>query len=522
MLSQRAAGILLHPTSLPGRYGIGDLGVEAYQFIDWLKSAGMHLWQILPLGPTGYGDSPYQCFSAFAGNPLLISPDYVARINLLAQWDLDTYPALPTDHVDYNAVAEAKWALLRQAFENFKQQPNNKTDWQTFCATEQAWLDDYALFMAVKEAHGGVAWTEWDTAIALRKPEALKTWSTRLADEVEFQKFTQWIFFRQWLELKTYANSKGISIIGDVPIFVAHDSADVWANRELFSLDEQGQPIDIAGVPPDYFSATGQRWGNPLYQWERMQRMGFPWWRDRISATLRCVDIVRLDHFRGFAGYWAVPSSEATAMNGQWRRAPGHALLHSLREELGDLPLIAEDLGVITPDVEHLRDHFNLPGMRILQFAFTDRASKSAFLPHNYVPNSVAYSGSHDNDTTRGWFNTASPEEKHRARTYLNTSDEEIVWAMIRALYVSVANTIVIPMQDALDLGTEARMNMPGVLGGNWSWRVQAYQLSAPLAHALHEFGSIYGRLELPASAEEPDPSAPPYFDISDILGTAS
>ncbi len=518
MFFDRTAGILLHPTSLPGRYGIGDLGVEAYQFIDWLHAAGVRTWQILPLGPTGYGDSPYQCFSAFAGNPLLISPDYLGRLNLLAQWDLEKLPQFADEYVDYGAVIEAKMPLLRLAFDNFKAQAAN-AEFEQFCAQEQSWLNDFALFMACKAFHNGAAWTTWDQQIALRENSAVALWTDKLADDVQFQKFLQWVFFQQWGELKAYANNKGISIIGDVPIFVAHDSADVWANRELFLLDEQGEPIEIAGVPPDYFSATGQRWGNPLYRWDTMERMGFPWWRDRISATLRTVDIVRLDHFRGFAGFWSVPASEPTAMNGAWRRAPGFALFRALRDELGELPLIAEDLGVITPDVEALRDTFDLPGMRILQFAFTDRASKSAFLPHNFVPNTVAYSGSHDNDTTRGWYNAASPEEQHRARRYLNASADEIVWAMLRALYASVANTIVIPMQDALDLGTEARMNRPGQLGGNWTWRVQPTQLSPELAQALYDLADTYGRLDHPDFQAEPDPNAPPYFDISDIVG---
>jgi 4-alpha-glucanotransferase len=515
MQFERAAGILLHPTSLPGRYGVGDLGVQAYQFVDWLAAAGARLWQILPLGPTGYGDSPYQCFSAFAGNPLLISPDYLARQNLLAQWDLDAVPAFPADYVDYGPVIGAKMALLRQAFENFKAQGENG-HFSAFCAAEQDWLDDYALFMACKAAHGGASWVEWDPAIARHEPAAVAEWRAKLADDVLFQQFMQWAFFNQWGDLKAYANGKDIKIIGDAPIFVAHDSADVWGNRELFLLDGSGNPIDIAGVPPDYFSATGQRWGNPLYRWDVMQQQDFAWWRKRITGTLRTVDIVRLDHFRGFAGYWAVPGHEETAINGEWRRAPGVALFATLKQQLGELPLIAEDLGVITPDVELLRDTFEFPGMRILQFAFTSRASKSAFLPHNYVANTVAYSGSHDNDTTRGWYNSASPDEQHRARHYLNTDADAIVWSMIRALYASVADTVVIPMQDALDLGSEARMNKPGQLGGNWSWRIAPEQLSASLAAALADLADTYGRTAVPEEDSPVDPSAPRYFDLSE------
>ncbi len=515
MIFERAAGILLHPTSLPGRYGSGDLGVEAYQFIDWLAESGVRLWQILPLGPTGYGDSPYQCFSAFAGNPLLISPDYLARMNLLAQWDLNAVPEFSSAEVDFGPVIEAKMALLRQAFENFKAQGDNNAFLQ-YCQAEKLWLDDYALFMACKAAHGGQSWVSWDPAIALREPAALAEWRDRLADDVRFQQFMQWTFFTQWNDLKTYANAKDIKIIGDVPIFVAHDSADVWANRELFLLDGSGNPLDIAGVPPDYFSATGQRWGNPLYRWDVLAEQNFAWWADRISMTLRTVDIVRLDHFRGFAGYWAVPAHEETAMHGEWRRAPGTALFQALRDQLGELPLIAEDLGVITPDVVKLRDTFEFPGMRILQFAFTSRASKSAFLPHNYIENTVAYSGSHDNDTSRGWYDSASPEEQHRARRYLHSDGDNIVWTMLRTLYASVANTIVIPLQDALDLGAEARMNKPGQLGGNWAWRVLPEQLSTSLAHSLYDLAATYGRLALPEEDATPDPKAPRYFDLSE------
>lgn len=516
MLFDRAAGILLHPTSFHGRYGIGDLGVEAYQFVDWLEASGGRLWQILPLGPTGYGDSPYQCFSAFAGNPMLISPDYLARQDYLAAWDLEQLGEFPADRVDFGAVIPAKMKLLRTAFENFKAQGAN-ADFHAFCRAEQSWLDDYALFMACKTAHDGAAWTTWETGIALHQPDAIKEWGDKLEDDVMFQKFMQWCFFNQWNDLKTYANAKGIHIIGDVPIFVAHDSADVWGNRDQFLLDESGNPIDIAGVPPDYFSPTGQRWGNPLYRWDAMAADDFAWWRKRVDAALRMVDIVRMDHFRGFAGYWAVPASEETAINGEWRRAPGKALFASLKKHFGSLPIIAEDLGVITPDVVDLRDTFELPGMRILQFAFTSGAFVSNFLPHTFVQNCVAYSGSHDNDTTRGWYNAASEDERHRARLYLNCTAEDIVWSMIRTLYASVANTIIIPMQDVLDLDSDARMNRPGYLGGNWSWRIRPFQLSGDLAIALHNLATIYGRLELPeVEEEEPDPDAPKYFDLEE------
>ena len=515
MKFERAAGILLHPTSLPGRYGVGDLGVEAYQFVDWLASAEVRLWQILPLGPTGYGDSPYQCFSAFAGNPIMISPDYLAKQNLLAQWDLAALPQFSADQVDFGTVIAAKIALLRQAFINFAAQGDNQS-FADFCTKEQHWLDDYALFMACKAAHGGVSWVDWESAIALHEPAAVAEWREKLADDVRFQQFLQWTFWTQWSELKAYANAHDIKIIGDAPIFVAHDSADVWGNRDLFLLDEAGNPLDVAGVPPDYFSATGQRWGNPLYDWDVLAKQDFAWWRERIVNTLRGVDILRLDHFRGFAGYWAVPGSEETAVKGEWRQAPGAALFRSLRRAMGELPLIAEDLGMITPDVERLRDTFAFPGMRILQFAFTSRASKSAFLPHNYVPNSVAYSGSHDNDTSRGWYTSAAPEEQHRARHYLHTDEAEIVWTMIRTMYASVADTVIIPMQDALDLGSEARMNKPGQLGGNWAWRVLPEQLSPTLAHSLADLAHTYGRTAIAEEDAPIDPDAPRYFALTE------
>lgn len=515
MTFERAAGILLHPTSLHGRYGIGDLGSEAYQFVDWLQAAGARLWQILPLGPTGYGDSPYQCFSAFAGNHMLISPDYLARINLLAEWDLAQLTHLPAEAVDFGAVIPAKLQLLRTAFENFKAQGDDR-GFSAFCVAEQAWLDDYALFMACKAAHGGAAWTTWDQAIALHEPAAVVEWGNKLADDVQFHKFLQWAFFSQWDALKHYANERDIKIVGDIPIFVAHDSADVWANRSLFLLHPDGNPIDIAGVPPDYFSATGQRWGNPLYRWDVMAQDGYQWWQQRISASLRTVDIVRVDHFRGFAGYWAVPASEETAVNGEWRRGPGADFFQAISHAFGSLPLIAEDLGMITPDVYQLRDQFGLPGMRILQFAFTSGAFQSNFLPHTYVQNTVAYTGSHDNDTSRGWYTSAGPEEQHRARTYLYCGEDAIVWTMIRTLYASVADTVIIPMQDALDLGSEARMNRPGYTGGNWAWRIKPDQLSYDLARSLYGLAEVYGRLAQPAISNELDPNAPPYFDLQE------
>ncbi|MBC8075767.1 MAG: 4-alpha-glucanotransferase, partial [Chloroflexales bacterium] len=454
----RTSGILLHPTSLPGPFGIGDLGAPAHRFVEWLAAARQRTWQVLPLGPTGYGDSPYQCFSAFAANPLLISPEFLAQQGLLSDGDVEL-PPFPADSVDYGAVIPWKYALLRKAYTNWAARGNDD-GFNTFAAAEVAWLRDYALFMALKSQHEGAAWHTWPRELASRQPDALAQAAQELADEVRFQQFLQYLFSGQWNALKGYANSLGISIVGDIPIFVAHDSADVWSNPGLFDLDENGLPNLMAGVPPDYFSATGQLWGNPLYRWDVLAQRGYDWWIGRVAATLRLFDIVRIDHFRGFSGYWAVPQGEETAIRGEWLPGPGHALFAAIERALGHLPIIAEDLGVITPDVEKLRDDFNLPGMRIFQFAFTaDTASQ--FLPHNFIPNSVAYTGTHDNDTTVGWFSSAGQEERARVLRYTGGEAGSVHWDMIRFVESSVANTVIVPLQDVLGLGAEARMNVP-------------------------------------------------------------
>lgn len=494
----RFAGVLVHPTSFPGRYGIGDLGDKAYQFIDFLVNSKQTLWQILPLGPTGYGDSPYQSFSAFAGNPLLINPDYLVRDGYLPPEAVQQVPDFPVHKVDFGWVIDYKTNLLEQAYQHFKAHhtAEQKSAWEEFKAENSWWLDDYALFMALKNHHveyeGGV-WNTWPREIAMREPAALAEWSAALADEVGRFKFWQFLFFEQWLALKQYANDNQIQIIGDIPIFVAFDSADVWANRDLFHLDENGAPTVIAGVPPDYFSETGQRWGNPLYRWDKMQSLDFKWWTARISSTLKMVDIVRIDHFRGFEAYWEIPATEPTAVKGQWVKAPGMALFNVLEDRLGKLPIIAEDLGVITPEVIELRDSFGLPGMKILQFAFGG-AQENVFLPHNYDHNCAVYTGTHDNETTLGWYRNASAYEQDYVRRYLARDGHDIVWDLIRTAHASVAKMVVIPIQDLMNLGNEARMNYPGRTGGYWSWRYTPEMLSSWIVERLRDMTILYNR----------------------------
>ncbi|MCA9898039.1 MAG: 4-alpha-glucanotransferase [Anaerolineales bacterium] len=500
MRFERAAGILLHPTSFPGRYGIGDFGDAAYQFVDFLAASKQSLWQILPLGPTGYGDSPYQSFSAFAGNPLLISPDRLVREGYLPVTAVSRIPHFPQHAVDFGPVIEYKTALLQQAHEHFLAHGSDaqKAAYQQFCTEQSSWLDDFALFMALKNHHvdheGGV-WNTWPREIALREPEAMASWGTKLAHEVDRHKFLQFLFFQQWLSLKAYANERGIQIVGDIPIFVAFDSADVWANPELFYLDETGAPTVIAGVPPDYFSETGQRWGNPLYRWDKMADNGYKWWATRLQMCFTQADIVRIDHFRGFDAYWEIPADEPTAVIGQWVKGPGQAFFQAMRDQLGELPLIAEDLGVITPDVVALRDAFDFPGMKILQFAFGGERN-SDFLPHHFnTPNCVVYTGTHDNDTVVGWYRSADEWERDHIRRYLSVDGHNIAWDMIRLAWMSVADTAVAMMQDLMQLDTEARMNFPGKVGGYWRWRYAADMLNDRMMHQLREITELYGRI---------------------------
>jgi len=493
----RSSGILLHPTSLPGRYGIGDLGPAAYEFLDFLHEAGQGIWQVLPLGPTGYGDSPYQCFSAFAGNPLLVSPDMLVKAGILSEADVAEVPDFPAATVDYGPVIEYKARLLRLAFENWESAGNATRDseFAAFCASKRAWLDDYALFMALKDGHGGAMWSTWERDIAMRQPAAMDHWRQALAHEFTRHQFLQYQFYKQWLALKTYAGKHGIRIVGDIPIFVARDSSDVWSHPDLFYLDEDGNPTVVAGVPPDYFSETGQLWGNPLYRWERMARSSYAWWIERFRATFELVDIARIDHFRGFEGYWEVPATEKTAVKGRWVKGPGPDLFVAVEQALGKLPIIAEDLGVITPPVVELRDRFEFPGMRIFEFGFTSDA-ENPFLPHNYIPNCVAYTGSHDNDTLLGWFRTAPQTEREAALAYFGTDGHDLPWDFIRWLFASVADTAVVPLQEVLSLGTEARMNYPSRLGGNWGWRFLPGALTPALRARLRRLSEAYGRCE--------------------------
>ena len=501
MTTSRASGVLLHPTSLPGRWGIGDLGDHAYQFVDFLHETGQQLWQVMPLGPTGYGDSPYQCFSAFAGNPMLINLNRLQAAGLLTDDDFASMPQFPHDRVDYGAVIPFKLDMLRRTFDRVMGQTtaDQRQDFNTFRATNAVWLDSYALFAALKAAHGGANWATWEPEIARHEPAAVQRWARELSSEIQFHAYMQYLFFLQWGALKRYANDRGIRVIGDIPIFVAYDSADVWANRAIFELDAQGNPTVVAGVPPDYFSDTGQRWGNPLYRWPVLEERGFDWWISRFRATLNLVDIIRLDHFRGFAAYWEVPAEEETAINGRWVTAPGARLFATVKREMGDLPIIAEDLGVITPDVEELRDRLGLPGMKVLHFAFGSSDPDDPYLPHNYVPRCVVYTGTHDNDTTLGWWRSLADWERTRIQTYIARDGHDICWDMIRIAFASVAETAIVPLQDILCLGSEARMNTPGMAGGNWSWRYTPEQIDNQARTRLRTITAIYGRAPRPA-----------------------
>jgi len=473
----RAAGVLLHPTSLPGPGGIGSLGEESFAFLDWVQSAGLRLWQVLPLNPPGFGNSPYGCLSSYAGNPLLIS--------------LPSQDVPSTDHVDFDRVREFKHAALRESFAKFRA-GEDRTALTAF-ERDNAWLPDWALFAALKEQHGGRPWPEWPPELAFRDKEAIARARRELADEIRFHKYAQWLFFTQWAAVRRAAAARGITIMGDVPIYVAWDSADVWANRHLFQLDDRGCPTVVAGVPPDYFSETGQRWGNPLYRWDALRETRFRWWVSRIRAALRFADIVRMDHFRGFAAYWEIPAHEPTAIHGRWVPAPGKALFDAVRSALGGLPLVAEDLGHITEEVHELRRAIGIPGMRILQFAF--QQPDSPHLPHAFPPETVVYSGTHDNDTARGWFENATEEERAAVATYLGLDDvNDAAWTLIRAAFTSVAETAIVPVQDILDLGSEARMNMPGDERGNWSWRLRAGALTAEHAAQVRGLAEVSGR----------------------------
>lgn len=501
MAFKRSSGILLHPSSLPGPYGIGDLGPQSYRFVDWLASTGCKLWQILPLGPTGYGDSPYQCFSAFAGNPYLLSPDELLADGLVTQDDLNELKELPASSVDFGLLIPRKLNLLQKAFSRFQANPEHLREaFDYFCADNASWLDDFALFMALKEANGGGSWNGWPEALRSRKKTAMTKARKELAESVMRYSFYQFLFFRQWDRVHKYANEKGIQIIGDIPIFVAYDSADVWANPDLFFLDKSGNPTVVAGVPPDLFSTTGQLWGNPLYNWEVHKKENYSWWLSRVRASLKFMDILRFDHFRGFAGYYEIPAEHTTAENGRWVPGPGKDLFRAVEKFLEDgliapgagLPVIAEDLGVITPDVIELLEAFDLPGMKVLQFGFT--GPDNPFLPHNYIPNCVAYTGTHDNNTAMGWHASAPDHERDFAHRYLGVDGHDFAWDLIRAVWKSVAVFAVTPMQDVLSLGGEARMNFPSKLGGNWEWRMSENDLREDYAAGLRDLNWLSKR----------------------------
>jgi 4-alpha-glucanotransferase len=495
MSLKRSCGILCHPTSMPGRFGIGELGTSMYRFIDFLVEAGQSIWQILPLGPTGYGDSPYQPFSAFAGNPLLIGLEPLLAEGLLDEEDVALAQPFPQDAVLYGPVIEFKNRALRRSYARFNQQTPRalRKEFAAFRAEEHAWLEDYALFMALKLQFNWAVWTDWEPGIALRQEKALTHWRRTLRDEVDYQCYLQFLFARQWREVKRYANDAGITLVGDVPIFMGHDSADVWSHRELFRLDEQGRPTVVAGVPPDYFSPTGQLWGNPLYRWDVLRADGYAWWLARLKRVFAQVDFMRLDHFRGFSGYWEVAADAETAIDGHWVKGPGSELFHAIERAFGGLPIIAEDLGLISADVIALREELGLSGMRVLQFGFEGDAG-SPHLPHNLPRDCVIYTGTHDNDTTAGWYATRDAEVQHRVRVYTGTDGNQISWTFIRLAMNSVAEIALFPLQDVLGLGTEARLNRPGDPHGNWAWRYRESMLTPALADALRQMARVAGR----------------------------
>jgi 4-alpha-glucanotransferase len=479
---------------------MGDLGQAAYEFVDFLADTGQQIWQLLPLGPTGHGNSPYMCYSAMAGNPMLISLADLKDQGLLAPADLEGMDHFPEDQVDYGAVMPARQYRLEKAAAAFRDiaDPETRQAFQTFCDERAFWLDDYAFFMALKQAHNGASWHQWDRAIACREPEAMAMWHQKLAVPIADQKYYQFEFYRQWTQLRQYANERHIQIIGDMPIYVAHDSADVWAFPENFMIDDETlEPAEMAGVPPDYFSATGQLWGNPTYNWDEVEKQGFKWWLQRLKALLDYVDLIRIDHFRGFQAYWAVSEGETTAMNGKWVEAPGEQFFNAVKAEFGSLPILAEDLGVITPEVEALRDQFGFPGMKILQFAFGSD-HMNPYLPFNCVRNCLMYSGTHDNDTTVGWFEALSDYERDRVLRYVGgISGDGIHWGLIRLAFTSIANQAIIPLQDLLGLGSYARMNTPGKPEGNWAWRYRPEMLTRDRRDRLRELTRLCARAPL-------------------------
>lgn len=490
----RQSGVLLAISSLPSRYGIGCFSKEAYEFVDFLEQAGQKLWQILPIGPTGYGDSPYQSFSSFAGNPYFIDLETLIAEGYLTEADCDVCDfGSNEEYVDYEKIYKARFNVLKKAFQNRNDQDSQ--EYKDFVEANAYWLDDYALYMAVKNSFDGKSWITWDEDIRLRKQEAVKAYTEKYGEEIDFYKFQQFLFAKQWKALKAYANRKKIKIVGDIPIYVAFDSADTWSHPELFQLDENCTPTGVAGCPPDAFSATGQLWGNPLYRWDYHKQTGYRWWIQRIAYCYQLYDIVRIDHFRGFDEYYFIPYGDPTAEFGHWEQGPGYDIFRALKAELGNIKVIAEDLGFLTPSVIKLVKKTRYPGMKILQFAFDSR-EESDYLPHNYPANCVVYTGTHDNDTTLGWYRSLNRRDKAFAKRYLNIkSDKDVQWVFIRSALSSVADTAVIPMQDYLGLGAEARMNVPSTLGTNWKWRMKKGVCTEELAKQIRDVVKLYGRL---------------------------
>ncbi len=501
ILTGRYGGLLLHPTSLPSKYGIGDLGPELYKFVDFLYESKLNLWQILPLGPTGYADSPYQSFSAFAGNPMLISPEKLITMKLISEKDCEQNEPFPDSHVDFGRVIEYKWKLLELAFNKYQKDTAQtiKKEFNNFINIHNFWLEEFSLFMSIKLENDLRAWIEWEEDLRFHEPSIIEDWTEDHASEIEFQKFAQYLFFKQWSEVKEYANQKDIKIIGDIPIFVAYDSVDVWAHPEYYQLDEKRKLRYVAGVPPDYFSETGQRWGNPIYDWERMKKDDYKWWIQRIKHCFQIVDILRIDHFRGFESYWQIPASEDTAIIGEWKPGPGIEIFHKFEQELGRLAIIAEDLGLITSKVEKLLHDTAYPGMKVLQFAFEEKdenLAKNKFLPHNYDQNSIGYTGTHDNQTTKAWFDDLPKRVKKHILDYTNSDGKDIVGDLIRLIWSSVVNMAVIPLQDLLRLGDEARMNVPGTTSENWKWRFTWDQINKKCSEELTSMSLLYGRVK--------------------------
>lgn len=490
----RTSGVLMPISSIPSPYGIGTMGKQARKFVDFLVKGGQKYWQILPICPTSYGDSPYQSFSSFAGNPYFIDLEYLCKDKLLTKKECESFQwGSNPKYVDYGIMYESRYALLRKVYARFtKKEPQ---DFEKFCENEKQWLDDYALFMALKDANGGQAWSNWDKSLRLREKKAMEEATEKYSEEIRFYKMLQYLFYQQWNALKAYANEAGIEIIGDVPIYVAGDSADVWANPDQFYLDENLEPIEVAGCPPDAFSDDGQLWGNPLFRWDVMKKDGYTWWTRRIKAMSELYDIIRIDHFRGFDSFYAIPAKDDTAKNGQWKQGPGMDLFCELEKKLGKLPIIVEDLGFLTPSVHKLLKDSGFPGMKVIQFAFDSR-EESDYLPHTYTNHCVVYTGTHDNDTVMGWMKTAPKASVKYAKKYLNlTKEEGYNWGMMRAAWSSVADMAIVPMQDILGLGSEARINTPSTLGNNWKWRATPEQIDAKVAKKLYHYMQMYGRV---------------------------